>query len=1558
MEEVDHVARDSDDILGEGKQEHQVDGYSTTTSTAINNNTITTTTTIKKPVSPSNSFSAKHKSAYISILHNKLMTITQHLEKFDIAIALLKTNAAKQAADAARKQENERHQHHVKQSTGKTKRSKRGKKENEMMSELKRSQECVIKIFIRRQEREVTPLKPTPKIPQALIKSRPSPTSKKQQPEKRRRNIKDAGKAKMNVKADKEVKERVVKNDDIKNLDSSKISNNDNDKNIKKNKNSNTSSSVNKIKVNEEEPFNGTTDITVGQNTPATKTVSNPERAMDNVNMKNDSEDSNSNDNKNTKTNEKISELSGNVFDTQIPGQADNIILGEKLGSSLVTKLNDNMHKNDTDMSQSSKDSPNKVEVAKEAGNSTQRNNEDKSENKTLAEVAVANRNKINKGANNKKSNEEMFFSTEMPTSSIINPTAAIFVSTTTTPEPTEVRRSNSNGNWDVWNGVEASVSPNFRTFAPSPSPSPTLSNISQSSPKTSVNHSEGKKLLPNNLSGLLVGAVLQSLRQGPKSTADLRRSISSTVAWKGPANILYHQVEDILSIFEALGIAVPSTMSVPKLQRERIESFSFSPDDLASASRRRSSAAHYCPSPFFARPGPPRPTTASGEVLSTERIMNIDQIKMEKKQAEEDKVRIKVADLAAKTAMKRNRSASQDAMEYAAAKAGSSAGANAASGICGDVKLSGTFAEAANAVDKEQEKDGLKILPGSKADDRNVSDTTATTERSDTQDSNSGFLNMLNNNGTVLSSDLSKNINNMVRPTQERKMAQAKRAWHLEIIKLIRIGAYREIERRYGPKGLQSAIDYVKAERYPITISTSSNEKNGRKKPFYVHPKIPKEAQVMAKQKNFIGIRGEWGNAVARNSYKWAWRNNLFYGTGEPLPGDARALARVGEFELIESEWGIDGRTCAINWIGKQSELWLLEEEPQLMEIDAAQDMVLGEYDRLVNDLINLKNRRSYMRQQLSILARNSLNGGESIDGSTCNTDDLLKIYKSNNETSSNNASSSDIEKNVSLVVNDIIDSVLKWSLPKKKPSVNNTKFVTKFRNDNKVQKLRSQIEHIYQCTRALKVVSEKNPVSGYEDFPKAVDFHGPSLSLQNKVKLREIQSRFNVKFDDDLATYYGGMGESASSAFYGGGRRGLSSPLPSPSPSPTNVSKRPASSSKKPASASKKPASASKKPTSVSKKPPSVGKKKKRPPPTALLSKKKKVKVKVPPPRVSPTAIKRGRGRPKKISSSTTPNAGSQIKSSKNKLHPRPKQSPKSSPRQSPKLSPQQLLRQQVRQQLRQQPRKSPLQSPRQLPKPKPRIIKRRKPLPPGCSFVCTAVGNANASGVKRKGRFGRGADPAQSPALLVTPVQNPDHDMNALALASKQLASSSSASSSHRGGVRNIRGSPTLVEIYDNTNLQSDPINWSSISIMFEPVAVKESQLLQSPTKKRRQSKTPKGKPKGKQNVKSGASGNNINGDVSKKSKMTKKILFVPRWHKVTEVNNVVTDQEDGVNSIKADDEVVSDEVYASRHTKHLEQMRIEFEEKKKLQERLKEQKKLERLKQQSLGANRRR
>ena len=118
--------------------------------------------------------------------------------------------------------------------------------------------------------------------------------------------------------------------------------------------------------------------------------------------------------------------------------------------------------------------------------------------------------------------------------------------------------------------------------------------------------------------------------------------------------------------------------------------------------------------------------------------------------------------------------------------------------------------------------------------------------------------------------------------------MAQAKRAWHLEIIKLIRLGAYREIERRYGPKGLQSAIDYLKAGRYPIT-NASANETDVGKKPFFVHPKIPEEAQLMARQKNLLNT-WRMGKCSCKNAYKWAWRNNLFCNTSEALPGETPA--------------------------------------------------------------------------------------------------------------------------------------------------------------------------------------------------------------------------------------------------------------------------------------------------------------------------------------------------------------------------------------------------------------------------------------------------------------------------------------------------------------------------------------------------------------------------------------------------------------------------------------------------------------------------------------------
>ena len=197
------------------------------------------------------------------------------------------------------------------------------------------------------------------------------------------------------------------------------------------------------------------------------------------------------------------------------------------------------------------------------------------------------------------------------------------------------------------------------------------------------------------------------------------------------------------------------------------------------------------------------------------------------------------------------------------------------------------------------------------------------------------------------------------------------------------------------------------------------------------------------------------------------------------------------------------------------------------------------------------------------------------------------------------------------------------------------------------------------------------------------------------------------------------------------------------------------------------------------------------------------------------------------------------------------------------------------------------------------------------------------------KKRGRLGRLGDPALSPALIIAPVQNPDLNMNALAFAKKQLSSSSASSMSHRGGVRNIRGSPTLTEIYDNTKLQSDPIDWSSISKMFEPVVVKETQFLQSPTKKRRQSKPSKtDRDRKSKNI---LNSSVLNSDNQKRK--INRILFVPRWEKIKDKNSLVSDHNDEGSDFSAIDEDVSDEAYFSRHAKHLETMRIEFEAKEK-------------------------
>ena len=68
--------------------------------------------------------------------------------------------------------------------------------------------------------------------------------------------------------------------------------------------------------------------------------------------------------------------------------------------------------------------------------------------------------------------------------------------------------------------------------------------------------------------------------------------------------------------------------------------------------------------------------------------------------------------------------------------------------------------------------------------------------------------------------------------------------------------------------------------------------------------------------------------------------------------------------------------------------------------------------------------------------------------------------------------------------------------------------------------------------------------------------------------------------------------------------------------------------------------------------------------------------------------------------------------------------------------------------------------------------------------------------------------------------------------------------------------------------------------------------------------------------------------------------------------------MSDYDDDGSGFSAIDEDASDEAYFSRHAKHLETMRIEFEQKKKHLEELKEQKRLERLKHQSSSSGSRR
>ena len=102
----------------------------------------------------------------------------------------------------------------------------------------------------------------------------------------------------------------------------------------------------------------------------------------------------------------------------------------------------------------------------------------------------------------------------------------------------------------------------------------------------------------------------------------------------------------------------------------------------------------------------------------------------------------------------------------------------------------------------------------------------------------------------------------------------------------------------------------------------------------------------------------------------------------------DESDLARLAAVDVIERHWGADGRRAAYRWIGAQAATWRLEQEPRLLEIDAAQDAVLGEYDRLANDLLNLRGRRHFLQQQIAVLTQRAvarLQAREQLDAEEC---------------------------------------------------------------------------------------------------------------------------------------------------------------------------------------------------------------------------------------------------------------------------------------------------------------------------------------------------------------------------------------------------------------------------------------------------------------------------------------------------------------------------------------------------------------------------------------------
>jgi hypothetical protein len=220
-------------------------------------------------------------------------------------------------------------------------------------------------------------------------------------------------------------------------------------------------------------------------------------------------------------------------------------------------------------------------------------------------------------------------------------------------------------------------------------------------------------------------------------------------------------------------------------------------------------------------------------------------------------------------------------------------------------------------------------------------------------------------------------------------------------------------------------------------------------------------------------------------------------------------------------------------------------------------------------------------------------------------------------------------------------------------------------------------------------------------------------------------------------------------------------------------------------------------------------------------------------------------------------------------------------------------------------------PRKVPEQSSAPRSRPLKRRKPLPKGCTFVCTlkrANPQAYGFGAGKRARGNRrGVDPAASPALFVTNVGVDNHSIG--------------------------KG--------------SSGIDWSGISGLFEPAVVMErsQSYLQSPTKRR---KSDVGLGGGGGSSTTPRSAQVVTGVLPQSagaSKKKKDPVFVPRWYRVEE------GKEEGSRAGSApslDLSELDDGIVAARHTVHLEEMKVAYESAKKEAKLKKEKEKEERSK----------